>query len=192
MDINLENVNQMREEYPESVLNKAAGCAALFNVIRWKHVTFIIDTTPKASKRPRLSGYRVYVPGAAKNAAFFNNNVLPMLQDIFIETPCKVDVDYFMQTPESFTKTQKLLAEMKILRPWTNTGDIDNLLKSTFDQIQPNAKRGHRGIMENDCLIIETHARKFYSKHPRTEVHIAWMGKIPESIQNVLRLKMTA
>ena len=187
-DINLENVSQMRKEYSESVLSKACGCAALFAQIRWKHVSFIIDDIPHASKRPRLSGYRVYVPGAAKNATFFNNNVLPTLQDICISTPCKVKVDYYMPTPESFSKVQKLLAEMKILRPWTNTGDIDNLLKSTFDMIQPNEKRGHRGIMENDCLIIETHSNKYYSRHPRTEVVISWMGKIPDSIKNVLRL----
>ena len=188
MDINLENLNQMKNEYPESSINKAAGCAALFSRIRWKHIAFIIDTTPKASKRPRLCGYRVYVPGAAKNAAFFNNNVLPTLEEIFITTPCKIWVDYYMPTPESFSKTQKLLAEMKILRPWTNTGDIDNLQKATFDQIQPNEKRGHRGIMANDCLIIESHSNKYYSIHPRTEVKIAWMGNIPDTIKNVLRL----
>ena len=187
-DINLENVSKMRQEYPDSVQSKACGCAALFARVRWKHISFIIDTAPKASKRPRLSGYRIYVPGAAKNATFFNNNVLPGLEDVFITTPCKVKVDYYMPTPESFSKTQKLLAEMKILRPWTNTGDIDNLMKSTFDMIQPNEKRGHRGIMENDCLIIESHSNKYYSIHPRTEVTISWMGKIPDNIKNVLRL----
>lgn len=188
-DINLENVAKMREEFPDSVCNKAAGIAALFPRIRWKHVSFIIDTEPKPSKRPRLSGYRIYVPDAAKHQRYFNDHILPLLGDLFITTPCKMKANFYLKTPESFTKTQKLLAELKILRPWGNVGDVDNYLKTELDRIQPNEKRGHRGIMENDCLVIESHVNKFYSITPRTEIEIAYMGNIKDDIKKILRIR---
>lgn len=189
MDINQDNVNQMREEFNESICNRAAGIAALYTKIRWKHVSFMIDTEPKPSKRPRLSGYRIYVPDAAKHQKYFNDHVLPTLNQLFITTPCKIKADFYMKTPASFTKTQQLLAEMRIIRPWTNIGDADNLAKSLWDQIQPNEKRGHVGIMQNDCLIIESHENKYYSMHPRTEVWISYMGNIPDELKKALRMR---
>jgi Holliday junction resolvase RusA-like endonuclease len=94
-----------------------------------------------------------------------------------------------METPVSFSKTQKCLSEMKILRPWASLGDIDNFEKAVYDMIQPNEKRGHTGILSNDSLIIESHANKYYSVTPRYELKISYLGKIPESIKNVMKLK---
>lgn len=117
MDINQENINALIKELPRSIIDKASGIVDVFTSIRWRKVSFIIPMAPEPSHRPRLSGYRVYVPGAAKNQAFFNKNVLPKLNGLFITTPCKIDLDIYVQTPKSFTKTQQLLAEMKVLRP---------------------------------------------------------------------------
>lgn len=189
MDINSENRAKMLAEANQKIQQNVAEIITKFNRIRWKTVSFIVPMAPKPSKRPRLSGYRIYVPGAAKNAAFFNKVVLPKLKGLFIETPCKVELDIFVQTPNSFTKTQQILAEMKILRPWGSTGDIDNYAKSALDMIQPNAKRGHIGIMENDCLVIESHENKYYSKTPRYELRISFMGEIPKDILKILKLK---
>ena len=188
LDVNQENVNRMREEFQDSVCNKAAGIAALFQRIRWKHISFVIDTEPKPSKRPRLSGYRVYVPDAAKHQRYFNQNILPLLGDLFITTPCRVDADIYCETPKSFTKLQKLLAEMKILRPWGNIGDVDNFAKSIYDMMQPNENRGHIGIMTNDCLIVDSRVSKYYSVSPRYEITIDFMNKIPDELMKVLRL----
>jgi hypothetical protein len=55
--------------------------------------------------------------------------------------------------------------------------------------IQPNEKRGHIGIMENDCLVYEMNSRKFYSINPRYELRITYMDRIPEQILKLLRLK---
>jgi Holliday junction resolvase RusA-like endonuclease len=107
---------------------------------------------------------------------------------LFITTPCKVSTNLYIQTPKSFSLLQKILAEMKILRPWGNVGDVDNYLKSVLDQIQPNEKRGHVGIMSNDSLVIDEDTHKYYSMTPRTEVSISFMGKIPEELAKVLRL----
>ena len=189
MDINQENVKAMIKEMSQSITNKASDIIAVYSSIKWRKVSFIIPMTPEPSHRPRLSGYRVYVPGAAKNQSFFNKNVLPKLNGLFITTPCKIDLDIFVQTPKSFTKTQRLLAEMKILRPWNNNGDVDNFEKAAYDMMQPNEKRGHTGIMSNDCLIIESHTNKYYSVTPRYEVTITYMKEIPEPIASYLKFK---
>ena len=189
MDINQENVKAMMKEMSQSITNKASDIIAVYSSIKWRKVSFIIPMTPEPSHRPRLSGYRVYVPGAAKNQSFFNKNVLPKLNGLFITTPCKIDLDIFVQTPKSFTKTQRLLAEMKILRPWNNNGDVDNFAKAVMDQMMPNEKRGHVGILRDDCLVIDLDAKKYYSVTPRYEVTITYMKEIPEPIASYLKFK---
>ena len=133
MDLNTKNMNELLNSVSEKIRNNVAGCVQIVSSIKWKKVSFIIPMKPEPSHRPRLCGYRVYVPGAAKNATFFNNHVLPKLRGLFIDTPCKVKLDIYVETPASFTKTQKCLAEMKILRPWGHVGDIDNFEKAVYD-----------------------------------------------------------
>lgn len=188
-DMNAKNTQTLLQSVSDKIRGNVAYCIELYKTIKWKRVSFTIPMPPKPSQRPRLCGYRVYVPGASKNGTFFQNNVLPTLHGLFITTPCKVKLDIYVETPMSFTKTQKCLAEMKILRPWGSTGDIDNFSKSVLDMIQPNEKRGHVGIMENDCLVYEMISRKYYSMNPRYEVVIEYMGAIPESIKKILKMK---
>lgn len=188
VDKNHENVLVMQKEANQGTLSRLAQCITLFSKIKWKRVVFEIPMKPEPSHRPRLCGYRVYVPGAAKNQAFFNKKVLPTLKGLFITTPCRVDADIYCETPKSFTKLQKLLAEMKILRPWGNIGDVDNFAKSIYDMMQPNENRGHIGIMTNDCLIVDSRVSKYYSVSPRYEITIDFMNKIPDELMKVLRL----
>lgn len=188
-DINQDNVHKLLTEANNRTRSFVAECVNAYKSIRWKTVSFIIPTEPIPSHRPRLSGYRVYVPGAAKNQSFFNKHVLPTLNGLFITTPCKIKSDIYVKTPKSFSMGQKILAEMRILRPWGNIGDVDNFEKAIYDQMQPNEKRGHAGIMSNDSLIIEAHTNKYYSMTPRTEVTISFMGKIPDALKKVLRMQ---
>ena len=115
-------------------------------------------------------------------------DVLPTLDGLMISTPCKVDLRLYIKTPSSFSKIQTCLAEIGLLRPWGRNGDVDNFEKSIYDQIQPNEKRGHRGILADDSLIIENHTQKFYSVNPRSEVTITWMDSIPQKLLHILRL----
>ena len=110
VDKNHDNVLTMQNEANPNTLSKVAKCISLFSRIKWRRVTFEIPTKPEPSHRPRLCGYRVYVPGAAKNQSFFNKKVLPTLKGLFITTPCNFDVDIYCETPKSFSKVQKLLA----------------------------------------------------------------------------------
>ena len=187
-DINRNNVKRMESEYSDSVLNNVAVAISYVKKITWKTVKFTINKEPKPSQRPRLSGYRVYVPGAAKNTAFFSREVLPTLGGLWIDKHCKVKMDLYVHTPASFTKTQKMLAEMKIIRPWVHCGDLDNYEKEILDGIVGNKKRGHKGCMLDDCIVVDMESHKYYSQTPRTEVIITFMDKIPKSIINILKL----
>lgn len=185
---NQETVEALVKSASKSVQQNTSSIVAVFSNIKWKKVKFTIPLIPVPSHRPRLCGYRVYVPGAAKNQSFFDKHVRPKLHGLFIDTPCKIDVDIFCKTPMSFTKTQTILAEMGILRPWVNTGDVDNFLKSLMDMIQPNEKRGHVGIMSNDCLVIDADSHKYYSLNPRYEITITYMESMPDSIRKIMKL----
>ena len=189
MGDNHENVNKLLNEAGSKVAELVAATVDLYKNIKWKRVTIEIPENPEPSHRPRLSGYRVYVPGAAKHQRYFNKHILPKLHGLFIKYPCKVEVDFYCKTPKSFNRTQTILAEMGILRPWGNTGDVDNFSKTILDMVQPNEKRGHIGIMENDCLVYEMNSRKFYSINPRYELRITYMDKVPDQILKLLRLK---
>lgn len=188
-DINNENVNELLLDANNAIKNNVAECAEIYSKIRWNKISFIIPVIPEPSHRPRLNGFRVYVPGAARNQSYFDKFIRPKLGDVFINTPCKVNLNIYCKIPSSFTKTQRILAEMKILRPWGNVGDVDNFEKAVFDQMQPNEKRGHVGIMENDSLIIENHTNKYYSKTPRYEVTIIYMKQIPKVLRKLLRFE---
>ena len=188
MTNNKETVEALVKSASNSVQEKVYSILAVYSNIGWKRVKFTIPMIPIPSHRPRLCGYRVYVPGAAKNQSFFDKHVRPKLNGLFIDTPCKIEADIYCKTPTSFTKTQAILAEMGVLRPWVNTGDVDNYDKAIYDMMQPNEKRGHVGIMENDCLIIESKSNKYYSLNPRYEITITYMEEMPDSIRNVMRL----
>lgn len=181
------------DEFLKSCSNKTiqqiADVTEIMSNVKWKSVSFTIDAEPIPSHRPRLCGYRVYVPGAAKAQAYFNKKVLPKLNGLYITTPMKITADFYFRTPKSFSKTQIALAEMRILRPWGNIGDNDNLEKSLWDQITTNEKRNHAGLISNDCLVISNASEKYYSMNPRTEVHIQYMEEIPESLQRILHFK---
>lgn len=189
MGDNHENVNTLLKEAGEKVAGLVATVVGIHKKITWKRVVIEIPENPEPSHRPRLSGYRVYVPGAAKHQRYFNKHILPKLNGLFIKYPCKVEVDFYCKTPKSFNRTQTILAEMGILRPWGNTGDVDNFSKTILDMIQPNEKRGHIGIMENDCLVYEMISRKFYSINPRYVMTITYMDSVPSEILKILRLK---
>lgn len=188
-DVNHENELKMRGEYSNSILNNVATVIGYWSHIGWSTVKITIPMEPKPSQRPRLSGYRVYVPGAYKNTAFFHKNVLPKLGDLWINTPCKTKIDIYVKTPTSFSKAQKLLAEMKILRPWVRAGDIDNFEKSCLDAMVGNKKRKHKGIMSDDCIVVDMDSHKYYSITPRYEIEITYMNKVPECIKRILKIE---
>lgn len=188
----MNDLDKFLETCSNRTIQQIADVSSILSDVKWKSVSFVIETEPIPSHRPRLCGYRVYVPGAAKAQMYFNKKVLPKLNGLFIDTPMKIYADFYFSTPKSFSKTQIALAEMKLLRPWVNIGDNDNLEKTLYDSITQNIKRGHRGLISNDCLVIENHSNKYYSMKPRTEVLIKYMDNkdLSEKLKKILRIKM--
>lgn len=150
--------------------------AKKINKIKWKKIEFIMWKIVKPSARPRFTRrgmyMRTYVPGAAQAGDWFSQfaeeNKLP-----FIETPCYVNMTIYCKTPSSFNMKNKLLAELGIIRPWNNTGDFDNYAKGIADCIQ-------HGMLSNDCLIIESTQKLYYSIKPHAVIEIKYMEKFPE------------
>lgn len=144
--------------------------------IKKKKVSFVWYKIVKPSARPRANmraGYvRMYVPRAGLNGKwfedFYKENHLP-----YIDTPCALDVTIYEKTPSSFSMKNKVIAELGIIRPWKRTGDFDNYAKTVADMMQ-------HGMMEDDCLIVESHVSLKYSIKPRCEVTVTYMDHFPK------------
>jgi Holliday junction resolvase RusA-like endonuclease len=150
--------------------------AKKIKAIKWKKLEIVIWKRVKPSARPRFNKRgrysRVYVPGARENGEWFSEFAeeykLP-----FIETPCILNMRVYEKTPSSFSIRNKVLAELGYLKPWKRTGDFDNFAKGISDMIQ-------WGMLKDDCLVIESTQKLFYSIKPHAVLEIKWMEKFPE------------
>ena len=146
--------------------------------IKKTKIEFTMWKVVKPSRRPRAdtrSGYvRMYVPGASQAGDWFQEfckeNDLP-----FINTPCILNMDVYEKTPSSFSIKNKVLAELGVIRPWKRTGDFDNYAKGIADAIQ-------HGMLSDDCLVIESTQRLFYSIKPHADITITYYNKHPDEI----------
>lgn len=144
--------------------------------IKWTELKFTMWKIVKPSPRPRINRQgafvRAYVPGAKNNGDWFEEfakeNQLP-----FIDTPCILNMDVYEKTPSSFSIKNKILAELGVIRPWKRTGDFDNYAKGIADAIQ-------HGMLRDDCLVVESTQRLFYSIKPHADITIRYMNKFPE------------
>lgn len=144
--------------------------------MKMKTIRFSMWKIVKPSPRPRFSrrgGYiKAYVPHARENGDWFQEfceeNKLP-----FIETPCILNMTIYEKTPSSFSIKNKVLAELGLIRPWKRTGDFDNYAKGIADAIQ-------HGMLKDDCLVIESTQKLYYSIKPHADIEISYYLKFPE------------
>jgi Holliday junction resolvase RusA-like endonuclease len=152
--------------------------------IKYNKISFTMWKIVKPSARPRVTrnqGFmRMYVPHAAENGDWFKEfareNELP-----YIETPCILNMKIYEKTPSSFSIKNKILAELGLLRPWKRTGDFDNYAKGIADAIQ-------HGMLKDDCLVIESTQKLYYSIKPHAEIEILYMKEFPEISEEKIRL----
>ena len=127
-----------------------------------------IDEKPKVKKRPRTSfSYRMYNPSSG-DEKLLRQTIQRVLDSDFtvIETPVELEVTFFLKTPESFSASKKVLAEMGVLLP-QGRPDVDNLLKLTQDALNGL-------VYKDDSLVVKVSSAKFYSSQPRTEIFISY------------------
>lgn len=144
--------------------------------IKTTTIRFTMWKIVRPSPRPRFSrrgGFiKAYVPHARENGDWFQDfceeNKLP-----FIETPCTLNMVIYEKTPLSFSIKNKVLAELGVIRPWKRTGDFDNYAKGIADAIQ-------HGMLKDDCLVIESTQKLYYSIKPHADIEITYMHKFPD------------
>jgi Holliday junction resolvase RusA-like endonuclease len=147
--------------------------------IKWKKLNFILWKVPRPSARPRATrnrGYlHLYVPRAEEEGkwfeAFAKANQLP-----FIETPCILNLTIYEKTPDSWSISKRVLAELGCVRPWKRTGDFDNYAKGIADFIQ-------HGLLKDDCLVIDSRQQLYYSIKPHIVVELQYMERFPEILK---------
>lgn len=88
--------------------------------------------------------------------------------------PLKVTMEFHMPIPSSWTKRKKKGISHK---PHSSRPDIDNLLKFVNDTL-------NKILWEDDALIYEIHARKFYSEEPKTRIYVE--PYVDEPLKNLL------
>ena len=133
------------------------------NNIEWKTIKFSFNVIPQPACRPRYSNGIFYVEGAKENW----NYVAKIIQDSdIIHTACKLHIESYLPIPESMSSVEKILAQMKYIRP-VSGGDWDNLGKTYSDAIQQT-------LIINDNIIISGTSEKYYCLKPRVDLTIEY------------------
>lgn len=137
---------------------------------RWEKDKYVIYFYPKATARPRLSGFtkKFYVSDAKSNNDTFKKFCEELNINNLITTPCKLLIETYYPMPK-LNKVDTILAELKFIRPLSKP-DWDNVGKTYSDMIQNN-------ILLDDSLVIDGQSVKYYSIKPRIEITIEYMTK---------------
>jgi len=122
--------------------------------------TFLIPIEPVAWKRPGLNYQtkRLYDPQKEEKLLSGIHFVSQMKNELPFSGPVAITCYFFMKIPASKRKRRPLCST----KP-----DIDNLQKYYFD-VLTDCK-----VLQDDCLICESHAFKIYDKNPRVEISIS-------------------
>lgn len=139
---------------------------------KWKKLDLVIFLVPKACPRPRFSKKtkRFYVFDAMDNSKLFKEFIDSLNENLgIIATSTKINIDAYMPTPNDMNRQDKVLAELKLIRP-ISAPDYDNITKTYCDMIQKH-------LLLNDSLVVEGRTRKFYSTKPRVELSISYLEK---------------
>jgi len=125
-------------------------------------IVYELPGVPVALKRHRHSGKKCY-DTQKKEKEMVQWNIKSQMRGLFAaHTALKLVVEYHMPIPKSYSKKR---AKECLQGPHTKKPDLSNLLKFTEDSLN--------GIVwEDDSLISEIEARKFYSETPKTVFRI--------------------
>ena len=145
---------------------------------KFNKISFTIYGDPLQTARPRCTKFgRFYVPNASKNKKFIKSEIKKQFDvDKFIKDngiiqgDVHIKMKFYVAIPKSFPKTDKLLAEMKYIKPLT-TPDIDNFMKTYMD-----ALTGFLWLDDGQVNIGKTF--KYYSVEPRVEIEMDYTNEI--------------
>jgi Holliday junction resolvase RusA-like endonuclease len=153
----------------------------------------ILYEEPEGSPRPRT---RIVNRKNFMNEAISNSNFVHvysitgkedsvfmqrlMQQDLLnlqclIDTPCIIEFNCFFKTPDSFSITDKFLAEIGIIG-YIPKPDWDNIGKKYSDMYNHN-------IWIDDSYVTDGRVRKFYSILPRVEIKLRYLNTLYNKYQ---------
>lgn len=95
--------------------------------------------------------------------------------DSLISTACNIDICTFSETPKQFTKSDKVLAEIGLIRPLQKP-DWDNIEKKYSDMFNSN-------IWLDDTLVVDGAIHKYFSVLPRVEIRIKYLNMVYNKYQ---------
>ncbi len=121
-------------------------------------IVYEIPGNPIPLQRHRHSGKKCF-DSQKKEKQTLQWHIKSLIQGLFpAHSAIKLVVEYHMPIPKSYSKKRALEC---LTRSHTKKPDLSNLIKFTEDALN--------GIMWNDdSLISEIEARKFYSEKPKT------------------------
>lgn len=121
-------------------------------------IVYEIPGNPIALKRHRHVGKKCY-DSQKKDKEVLQWHIKSLMKGLYAaHTALKLVIEYHMPIPKSYSKRK---AEEALRGPHTKKPDLSNLIKFTEDALN--------GIVwEDDSLISEIEARKFYSESPKT------------------------
>lgn len=121
-------------------------------------IIYEIPGDPIPLQRHRHSGKKCYDP-QSKVKEDHQWHLKSLIGGLFpASTAVKLIVEYHMPIPKSYSKKKALKC---VQGPHVNKPDLSNLIKFTEDAF-------NKLLWEDDSIISELEARKFYSREPKT------------------------
>ena len=171
----------------------------MMNTLDFLDIKVVLFEEPEGSPRPRFRIVNRYnlANMAMANSQFvhvysitgkednmymrrlLDSGELNQVQEL-LYTPCDVEFNAFVKTPNSFNTTDIFLAEIGLIRP-TNKPDWDNIGKKYSDMFNSN--------IWFDTLVVDGTVRKYYSIKPRVEVHLKYMNMLYNRSQYINTIK---
>ena len=165
----------------------------MINSLYYIDLVIMLFEEPEGSPRPRfriinrtnfanaaLSNgqfVHVYSPVGKEDNVFMKRLLGEELIELnnLICTPCIVEYNTYTRTPAVFNSTDKILAEIGLIRPIVKP-DWDNIGKKYSDMSNSN-------IWLDDTLVISGTVNKFYSILPRVEIKIKYLNTLYNKYQ---------
>lgn len=130
-------------------------------------MSFIYYGEPKAQSRARHSRLNDFFYDPSKSLkAWLLEQVMGQMPKNFkpIDTEIEMSLEFYRATPKSFSRHNKILAELKYICPNIKP-DADNYTKLVQDALNST-------LYTDDAIITVLSAKKYYSCKPRVKIFI--------------------
>ena len=181
----LTDILHISEKKSDEIINKYHR---MINSLYYTEINIVLYEIPEGSPRPRARICRNNISAAAQSMPDFvriysitgasDNKYMKQLMnnedfnylDHIIYTPCDVEYISYLPTPSVYNSTDKMLAELGLIRPISKP-DWDNIGKKYSDMSNSN-------LWLDDNLVIDGQVRKYYSVLPRIEIQLFYLNML--------------